>query len=397
MKSKPVRVLIADDEEVMRLALADFFADDPRFALVGTATDADSAATLARDLQPDVALLDVRMPGGGQAAAKAIAICSPATKLIALSATDDRETVLQMIASGAMGYVVKGTDPNEILEAVARAAVGQSTLSPDIAGGVVDAVASGLHREIDAARIRAEKLARIERAANLEGVKIHYQPIWSLQSRSIAGSEALARFALEPQRTPDLWFAEAAAVGRVVELDSAVARLALDAETPDEVFLAINLSPETILADRLGSILQDRIASRVVVEVTEHSPVGDYPALAERLAEWRDRGVRVAVDDAGSGYASLRHILQLRPDIIKLDISLTRDIDKDAGRRALAAGFVAFAEASGATVVSEGIETRAELDTVIDMGISLGQGYLLGRPAPAETAFSEDLGPAWPG
>ena len=397
MKAKLIRVLIADDEEVMRLALADFFASDARFALVGTATDADSAAALARDLQPDVALLDVRMPGGGQAAAKAIAICSPTTKVIALSATDDRETVLQMIASGAMGYVVKGTDPNEILEAAARASIGQSTLSPDIAGGVVDAVARELHREIDAARLRAEGLARIERAIDLEGVGIYYQPIWSLRSRSIAGFEALARFSLEPQRTPDLWFVEAGVVGRVVELVSAVARLALAAEIPDQVFLAINLSPETILADRLGSILQGRIGRGVVIEVTEHSPVGDYPALAERLAEWRNGGVRLAVDDAGSGYASLRHILQLKPDIIKLDISLTRDIDKDAGRRALAAGFVAFAEASGATVVSEGIETRAELDTVIDMGVSLGQGYLLGRPARPETAFSEDLGPSWPG
>jgi EAL domain-containing protein (putative c-di-GMP-specific phosphodiesterase class I) len=122
-------------------------------------------------------------------------------------------------------------------------------------------------------------------------------------------------------------------------------------------------------------------AEALVLELTEHADVDDYPTLHNALACLRSGGIRVAVDDTGSGFASLRHILNLRPDIIKLDLALVRDINQDPARRALAQGMLTFASEIGAEIVAEGIETTAELAVLQDIGIPHGQGYLLGRPA----------------
>ena len=126
-----------------------------------------------------------------------------------------------------------------------------------------------------------------------------------------------------------------------------------------------------------------------MVEVTEHAPVADYDALADALRGVRKRGVRLAVDDAGSGFASLRHILRLSPDIIKLDRALTSDIDRDEAREALAAALIVFADRIGSTVVAEGIEREPELLTLRSLGVPYGQGYYLARPEPLPVAPSE--------
>ena len=120
--------------------------------------------------------------------------------------------------------------------------------------------------------------------------------------------------------------------------------------------------------------------SRVVLELTEHMPVEDYTALNAALAPLRAQGARLAVDDTGAGFASLRHILDLRPDIIKLDIGIIRDIDSDPRRAAVARMMTSFAHDQGVDVIAEGVETPAERDTLLDLGGRLGQGYLFGRP-----------------
>ena len=117
----------------------------------------------------------------------------------------------------------------------------------------------------------------------------------------------------------------------------------------------------------------------VVIEITEHARIESYPALREAF---RSTDARVAVDDAGAGFASLRHILELRPDIVKLDIGLVRGIDGDPARQAMAAGLCEFAEQTGTTLIAEGIETEAEAEAVRCLGVRYLQGYLLGRPGP---------------
>jgi len=211
-----------------------------------------------------------------------------------------------------------------------------------------------------------------------------FQPIADLRNGRIAGLEALSRFSLEPKQGPDRWFAEAGDLGLVVELEMAAARAAFQHlhQLPPGAYLSVNLSPESVASPMFSTIFLQAPVEGVVVEITEHAPVGDYVALADALREFRERGGRLAVDDAGAGFASLRHILRLAPDLIKLDVTLTRHIDSDQASQAMAGALTTFASKTQATIVAEGIETPEELAALRDLGICHGQGFLLARPGP---------------
>ncbi len=151
------------------------------------------------------------------------------------------------------------------------------------------------------------------------------------------------------------------------------------------VALHINLAPETLFAGRGMELLELDEPERVVVEITEHSDIADYAQLNRALAPLRDRGVKLAVDDVGAGFSSLRHVLVLEPDMIKLDVSLCRGIDSNSVRRALARALTAFGQEIDRMVVAEGVETESELEALLDLGITHAQGYLLGRPDRSPT------------
>jgi len=212
--------------------------------------------------------------------------------------------------------------------------------------------------------------------------RVVYQPIVNLATGETVGFESLCRFPGEPYRSPDIWFAEAAEVGLGEELEIAVAARALIALPllPEPLYLSVNCAPETLASGAISRLLSGCDQSRVVVEITEHASVADYDAMLKELALLHDRGVRIAIDDAGAGYSGLQHILRLKPDIIKLDMALTRSIDTDYARRSLAEALSGFARETGAKLIAEGIETRGEADTLREIGVALGQGFLLGRP-----------------
>ena len=149
----------------------------------------------------------------------------------------------------------------------------------------------------------------------------------------------------------------------------------------------MNASPELLGETSLAEMIAAAPNRRMVLEVTEHVEVADYDTLVSGLDALRTSGCRIAVDDAGAGYSSLRHILRLRPDYIKLDMTLTRGIDTDGDRRALASSLLTFANEVSATVIAEGIETPAELDTLRGLGATLGQGFFLARPCEAAVLF----------
>lgn len=244
--------------------------------------------------------------------------------------------------------------------------------------------------DFERSRSRSERVGRIESALSGGHPAIVYQPIYNLETNRIAGFECLSRFHLNPQRPPNEWFSEAHEVGLGGALEVIAIREALGGLThfPPPVYLTINCSPD-IIAD--GSLLDalDRVdLGRVVIEITEHVYVAEYAALLKQLSLLRAMGLRVAIDDAGAGYASMRHILKIHPDLIKLDISLTKNIDADPTQRALAAALIAFARETGATIVAEGIETEAELHTLRRLGIRQGQGYYLARPASVQHCVS---------
>lgn len=214
------------------------------------------------------------------------------------------------------------------------------------------------------------------------------QPIFSLFTGCPTGAEALTRFSDEPIRSPDRWFADAHEVGLGVELELAALRAALryGAERlPADFYLSLNVSPATLVSDELLALLSVAPvpAHRIVLELTEHVSINDYGVLREPLSRLAGMGVRLAVDDAGAGFASFRHILRTRPAFIKIDQAITRHIDADAAQRALAAAVVVFALELGATVVAEGVETPEELDVLISLGIDAAQGFLLARPGVA--------------
>ena len=237
------------------------------------------------------------------------------------------------------------------------------------------------HQEREVSR-RREATERVQGMLGHDTVRVVVQPIADLLTGKVVGLEALSRFQATPERTPDLWFAEAKEVGLGLELELKAVRSALDLVEvlPPDVYLAVNLSPDTIASPRFVELMDGIPPERIVLEVTEHAPVEDYGVLAKALEPFRARGCRLAVDDAGAGFASFRHILRLNPDIIKLDMTLVRNIDQDPARRALASGLISFASDLGAKIIAEGVETTSELGALRNLGVRLGQGYYLARP-----------------
>jgi EAL domain-containing protein (putative c-di-GMP-specific phosphodiesterase class I) len=251
----------------------------------------------------------------------------------------------------------------------------------DIAGGLIQADAK-------AQKTRTEKVSRIEQTIEMRQLSIAYQPIYRLSDDSLAGFEALSRFSATPLRSPDRWFAEAAEVDLGCELEFLAAQeacLALSA-LPPALTVAVNLAPQSILSPKFSWLFADLPVERLVLEVTEHAIIENYAEMQRALLPLRERGLRLAVDDAGAGHSSFRHVLDLRPDLIKLDMSLTRDIHCDPARRALAEALTLFGRAMGSQIVAEGVETELELEALRKIGVTKVQGYLTGRPMSLKEA-----------
>jgi len=221
---------------------------------------------------------------------------------------------------------------------------------------------------------------RLERVVEEGAFHPVFQPIVDLRTLEVAGYEALSRF--RDGTRPDERFTEAAALGVSDRLELACIEAAVrEAHAlPAGAWLSVNASPGIIWRRSELAALLDEADRPVVLEVTETAPIDDYAAFRESLeAIGRD----LAVDDAGAGYASLRHIVELQPTFVKVDMTLVRDVDRDTSRQALIVALDHFALRADLTLIAEGIETDAERATLVDLGIELGQGYLFGRPGPA--------------
>ena len=237
--------------------------------------------------------------------------------------------------------------------------------------------------------------ARIRVEAMLDGhaVTIFQQPIHDLSSGKPVGLECLARFPDLTKRGPQAWFDDAEKAGLGNQLEMTAVRCALETvgSVPDGIYAAINASPATILSGELRHVLEESGARDLVIEITEHQEVEDFEALAREIAAIRPFA-RIAIDDVGTGYAGLRHLIELQPDILKMDMVLTRKCDKDPARRAIAAAMVQFARDIGAKLIAEGIETEEERAVMQDLGVDYGQGYLFARPLPVVAAQQHLLG-----
>jgi EAL domain-containing protein (putative c-di-GMP-specific phosphodiesterase class I) len=259
-----------------------------------------------------------------------------------------------------------------------------------------DLAAVQIERGLEEDRARAVVMDRVSAAVAAGQPAIALQPVFRLSDGAPVGAEALARFPDASDRPPCDWFHEATANGMGQALELAAVRAALSAlpYVPSPMYVGINVSPAVAVSAELIEVLAAAPANRILLEVTEHSEVEDYGVLRRALAPLRGH-VRIAVDDVGAGYAGLRHILDLQPDVLKLDIGLTRDIDRDPARRALAAAMVRFAADIDASIVAEGIERDGERRALADLGVGHGQGWLFSRALPPVAASQRLLGPVW--
>jgi PAS domain S-box-containing protein len=246
---------------------------------------------------------------------------------------------------------------------------------------VVERLSSEDHRD---------SLDRVQAVLDKERIDPVYQPILDLETGQVIALEALSRFPADPQRGPDRWFAEAWDVGLGIPLELLAVRIAATAlpRLPDDVSLCVNASPPTVFSGRFLSCFGDS-ADRITVELTEHLNVDDYEGFTSRLRPLREAGGRVAIDDFGAGYASLRHIIKVHPEWIKLDITLTERVDENPLVHALARALVTFADEVGVRVIAEGIETEEELEALIDAGFRYGQGFYFGLPAPLDEVVGQ--------
>jgi EAL domain-containing protein (putative c-di-GMP-specific phosphodiesterase class I) len=228
-------------------------------------------------------------------------------------------------------------------------------------------------------------LSRISSLLQNQMLMTAFQPIYGLASQSVVGVEALSRFVSDDGGGAELWFAEAAAVGLGANLEfSALGSAATAAANlPPHLYVALNISPMSCVDPRLPELF-DHIGlsiTRIVLELTEGIPDEEYLRFISAITPLRERGLRIAIDDSHSGTGALSRMLHLRPDFIKLGRNIINQVDSDASQYALAACMVDFADQIGTVLVAEGVETPDELRVLTELGISAGQGYLLGRPS----------------
>ncbi len=290
------------------------------------------------------------------------------------------EAVVGLLEVGAVGVDAAERLTERLPALVEFASIANAVLGPSIASR--------------AQRNRSHE--RIRRIIDRRAFRPVFQPIVDLSRLAVVGYEALTRF--EDGTPPDGQFREAAALGLGVELECAALESALAAATalPAAPWLNVNVSPAAILAGEPLRSIVARFPGRLVLEVTEHEVITDYEAFRDAVAALGPE-VRIAVDDAGAGFASLRHIVELRPHIVKIDRTLVAGIDADPARQALLTGLRHFADSQGCSLVAEGIETEGELAALVALGVPSGQGYLLGQPVPvlaAGTAMARAVGAA---
>lgn len=374
-------VLIVDDNEA-NVAFLRQLLEQQGLNRVYTETDSRRVAAQLAEHRPDLVLLDLRMPhiDGFEVLAQiqrfAAGTYLPVMVLTADSTTTARDCAL---AQGAQDFLTKPLDASEATLRIAnllRTCQLYATLRHSAApapghppGG------EGQPTEI---------LESIEDVLRNKTIMPVFQPVVDLLTLDVVGHEALSRFPNPSLGSPDKWFNAAFTVGRGVDLEwlAATSMLSYFDTAPPDTFLAINMSPATILHIVDNDLCPLDLCPRIVIEITEYVPVEDYTALHRALGTMRLNGARLSADDLGSGYAGFRHLIRLKPDIIKLDISLVAGIDRHREQQALTRALLTFARDVGAQVIAEGVEESEELSALRDLGVPLGQGYLFGRPAP---------------
>jgi EAL domain-containing protein (putative c-di-GMP-specific phosphodiesterase class I)/AmiR/NasT family two-component response regulator len=393
-RRESARIAVIDDEPA-NVALLRSLLRKLGFETVESTTDSRDAIALVSRFEPDLILLDLHMPHvDGYDVLRQLkgVIDGPApVPVLVLTADITDDAHQRALALGARDFVSK---PFRLAELALRI------------GNLVDARLSEQGMSRDLARLRAQveneekknhpaerhrdTYRRIEATIEDRAVAMAFQPIVDLSTGRLAAVEALARFARPPIESPAVWFRQAREVGLSVHLDLAAADVALQAlpDLEDGVRLALNVSEATAQSPALEDLLRRNDPRRIILELQDTHASVDLAELARRAAQLQLLGVQIAVDEFGQGSVGFERLLLFRPNYVKLDRILIEHIDVDPGRRALVAGMAAYGREIGATIVAEGIETEPELDAIRALGITLAQGFFIGRPQPLASVLT---------
>jgi EAL domain-containing protein (putative c-di-GMP-specific phosphodiesterase class I) len=361
------RILIVDDDPSVQRALARVLGS----AGFGVELAGDGARAVEQLQQGgfDAVLSDIGMPGmDGIELLRRIRARDPELPVVLLTGAPTVETAVQAIEHGVVRYLIKPVDPRQAVEVL------------DYAVRLKQLAAVRRQAAALSERGAAGDEAAFERA--LAAIALVYQPIVHWKERAVTGHEALLRSTDAALPHAGHLLAAAERLGRVHELGRAVRARAAALLPEGDLF--VNLHARDLVDDELyapDSPLS-RQASRVVLEITERASLEGVADVKERLSQLRRLGFRIALDDLGAGYAGLSSFIVLQPDIVKIDMSLVRDVDADATRKKLVSSLVQLCRELGPRVVVEGVETAGERDALVELGCDLMQGYLFARPGP---------------
>jgi EAL domain-containing protein (putative c-di-GMP-specific phosphodiesterase class I)/ActR/RegA family two-component response regulator len=376
----PIRVVVADDEETVVDVLRTLIGSDPSLHFVGAAHNAEDAIEMAVRERPDVVLLDVRMPGGGglRAAREISKRCAP-TKVVALSAHEDSDTVIGMISAGASAYLPKGDSTDKILRTIHR---------------TIDANYASVDQPPQLTLIspllprRTQQSTAVAKAILDGAITVEFEPIEDLATGRVVGFDARPRVATLPHRSYDNWLADAEAADLLLDIELAAFRASLLAlaAIPDDVFLEFEVTPSTLTEGRFRRAIRRQIGSRIVLGLSPLAPV-DASVLGAAgptgiLATLRGRGVRLAARDVGPGFAGLRHLTLLSPELARLDGTLVRSLGQSFSTHSIVAALVACASDVGARLIAPGVVSDEQLQELRDLGVDLVQGPIVGEPIP---------------
>jgi len=372
------RILVVDDDDTLREILSEQLTD-AGFEVTTCPEGGAALAELAR--QPYHAVLsDLRMPGiEGLSLLRAIRERDPDMPVVLLTGGPSIESAVQALEQGALDYLIKPVPAAKLVDTMSRA-VKLGTLARLKRQALITIDFDKTETE------RHETGAAFDRA--LASLWMACQPIVRASDGGIHAHEALVRTREPSLPHPGALFDTAERLGRLHELGRTIreraAQLIVSGTVPELLFM--NVHPEDLTDDTLldPHAPLSRVASRVVLEVTERASLEKMTGVAERIRGLRELGFRIALDDLGAGYAGLTSFATLTPDVVKVDMSLVRDIDGDPLRQKLVASIASLCKSLGILVVGEGIETEGERAAVVGAGCDLLQGYLFGKPAALE-------------
>jgi EAL domain-containing protein (putative c-di-GMP-specific phosphodiesterase class I) len=300
----------------------------------------------------------------------------PDLPVLLMTEAPDIESASAAVDAGAFQYLLKPVLADRLIDAAMKAMQTRAT-----ALAKRDILESLLADQETGAGVHSEEQMRFE--ATINRLWLAYQPIVR-PTGGIYAYEALVRSDEPTARTAGDILGLAENLGTLRELGRAVRRLAGEAavKAAGSHHVFVNLHADDLLDDLLtaGAEPLSQVAPAVVLEITERAALVDVEEAKVKMAELRNMGFRVALDDLGAGYAGLTAFAQLRPDVVKLDMTLVRDVDKDPVRKKLVGLVTEVSRDIGAIVVGEGVETKAERDVLVELGCHLLQGFFFGKP-----------------